>query len=169
MGDDLTSAETVAQRTIEREGMPTPLDIGDGMGLSGAAGQTRLWCETYNVPFPTTEAQAAANLLVWMAKTHLLALVTLSLPLGDAICDWAYNSDVRAAVRGLQGILGVSVDGILGPQTLGAVGVLTEPERAALVRDVAIARVKFLGAGLTHGTIKADFALGLLTRAVSFL
>ena len=41
--------------------------------------------------------------------------------IANLLVDWAVNSGVRTACKGLQRILGVTVDGIIGPQTLNAI------------------------------------------------
>lgn len=52
------------------------------------------------------------------AKIHGDALPD---PISFALLDYAVNSGVSAAIRGLQKVLEVPVDGIFGPQTLTAV------------------------------------------------
>lgn len=39
----------------------------------------------------------------------------------NMLVDWAWNSGVVTAVKALQRIVGVKADGVMGPQTLGAV------------------------------------------------
>lgn len=41
--------------------------------------------------------------------------------IANLLVDWAVNSGVRTACKGLQRILGVKVDGIIGEQTLNAI------------------------------------------------
>ncbi len=58
-----------------------------------------------------------------------------------ALFDFAVNSGVPRAVRQLQSILGVEVDGIVGPQTLAAIS-RADPDD--LVRRLTRARLGFL-------------------------
>lgn len=52
-------------------------------------------------------------------------------PLKYAMFDFAVNSGVKPAIRLLQSVLGVPVDGILGPHTLQAVGTMDARRLAA--------------------------------------
>lgn len=58
-----------------------------------------------------------------------------------AVSDFAYNSGTNTAVKVLQKVLGVSVDGKLGNQTLGACSRLLKPK---LIDDYCNARLEFL-------------------------
>lgn len=57
-----------------------------------------------------------------------------------AVFDWAVNSGVGRSARTLQKIVGVTVDGGIGPMTLGAVGI-HEPEK--LITDMYSRRQAF--------------------------
>ena len=55
---------------------------------------------------------------------------------GDKICnsqianllvDFAINSGCRTAIKSLQGLLDVGVDGVVGPQTIGAINAHSDP------------------------------------------
>ena len=61
--------------------------------------------------------------------------------LDAALFDHAVNSGPVAAIRLLQKILGVKVDGRLGPSTVAA---LRNADRRALIRDFCAARRSFL-------------------------
>lgn len=161
-----TNSETISQRIVQREGMPVAQDVGDGAGLTGIAGQTRAWLDQWNLPAPASEAEAATNIQVWFALSGLAQVVNASLPLGDVVCDWAYNSGVTPAVRGLQTALGVTADGKLGSQTLAA---LAKVDCEFIASEVARERIKFLAAAFTHGQIDVKFCAGLMARAMSFV
>lgn len=60
---------------------------------------------------------------------------------GFAVFDFAINSGPGNAVMTLQRVLGVGVDGVVGPETLGAVA-SADPQ--TLIRDLANARMDFL-------------------------
>lgn len=55
--------------------------------------------------------------------------------------DYAVNSGPKRAARTVQGMLGVTADGVIGPHTLAAIA---EQDLAALIRDLCIARRNFL-------------------------
>lgn len=162
----MTNADTIASRIYDREGMDHDEDIGDGAGVTHIGGQTDVWLAQWSLTAPTDRASAEQNVTAWLRLSGLQAIVDRSLPLGDAVADWAFNSDERAAVRGLQAALGVTVDGTIGPVTLGA---LATADTAALARQVAKDRLHFLGLAFTHGTISMTFASGLIDRSLTFL
>jgi len=59
--------------------------------------------------------------------------------------DFAVNSGVRLAVKKLQGVIGVTVDGAMGPKTLAAVaGYVTTYGLPALIDAVCRERMRFL-------------------------
>ncbi len=64
------------------------------------------------------------------------------LPLGIdlAVFDWGINSGPANGVKGLQGVLGVSQDGLCGPQTLTA-ALAANP--AELIQKICAARLVF--------------------------
>lgn len=58
-----------------------------------------------------------------------------------ALFDYAVNSGPRRAARTVQSLLGVTVDGAIGPRTLAAIA---EQDLNALIRDLCTARRNFL-------------------------
>lgn len=163
----MTNAETVAANIVQREGMPAPQDIGDGAGVTQIGGQTLGWLSQWSLPIPKTEFDAISNIMIWLAKSGQMPIVALSLPLGDVIADWCYTSGLRTGIQGLQGVLGVATDGLIGPKTLDKLR--AEPDPSALVRDVSIRRCKLLAAAFAHGQIKPEFCVGEFDRALSFI
>ena len=168
-----THAETVARNILEREHMPAPADIGDGEGITGAGGMTQAFCMTWGLSFPMTEAQAEANLQIWFTKSGLIDLISLSLPLGDAVADYCYAVSFADGVKALQGVLGVNPDGVIGPVTAAALVNWLDPARSndvhAAVRAVAVSRIEIIAEAITSGASAPKFASGLIGRALTFI
>jgi hypothetical protein len=162
----VTNADQIAANIYDREGMDHDEDIGDGAGVTHIGGQTDAWLAQWSLTAPTDRPSAEKNITAWMVLSGLMQVVNRSLPLGDAVCDFAYVSGERPAVRALQTAIHVPVDGLVGPVTYGALAIV---DAAAVARQVAKARVIFLGAALTNGGLAAKFAGGELSRAASFL
>ena len=48
--------------------------------------------------------------------------------IADCLVSWAWGSGAKTAIRQMQRVLGVTVDGLIGPQTLGAINSSNEKE-----------------------------------------
>ena len=66
-----------------------------------------------------------------------------------AMADYSVNSGPSRAVKELQRILGVGVDGVMGAQTLSAIAARSLPK---LIEDLCFARMEFLRRIPTFGT-----------------
>lgn len=82
------------------------------------------------------------------------------------LVDFGITSGPAIAIQKLQGILAVTVDGILGPETLAALATI-HPED--INNALVAARVKMIGKLISKNHSQAQFAAGWLDRAVSFL
>lgn len=82
------------------------------------------------------------------------------------LIDLGVNSGPAIAVMRLQEILQVTVDGILGPETLGAL-VKLHPEDVNT--HLVIARVKMIGKIVSKNPSQLKFLSGWLDRALQFL
>jgi lysozyme family protein len=160
----MSPGASVAATILAFEG-PGTVTLDDGAGPV-SWGQSQAWLDQFSLTRPTTTAEASANIQDWLVLTGLQQIVNASLPLGTAVADWAFNSGFRVALMALQKILGVTPDGLLGSVTLSAVGKVDGP---ATARQVAKARLEFLGSAITHGQIAPQYAGGLINRAASFL
>ncbi len=67
-----------------------------------------------------------------------------------AVFDFAVNSGPGRAAKTLQRVLGVPQDGVIGPQTLAAIG--RAPGVATIIMDLCDARMMFLRGLPTFGT-----------------
>lgn len=86
--------------------------------------------------------------------------------LREQLIDYGVNSGPAIAIKKLQEILHVDVDGILGPQTLAALSTLhPDDANTALV----VARVKMIGKIVTNSPSQLKFLNGWLDRALQFL
>lgn len=94
-------------------------DVGDGMGIT-RFGQTPIWLEDWGFVPPGNVADAAANYEAWMHKLRLDEVVDKSPLVGYFVTDFAVMSGHIPAIKALQEALGVTADGVIGPQTLGA-------------------------------------------------
>lgn len=82
------------------------------------------------------------------------------------LVDIGVQSGPVAAIEMLQQVLGVPVDGMLGPRTLAALGVL--PWR--VVNDAIVAhRVRFYRDLVKRDPTQSEFSAGWLTRTLEFL
>src|SRR4051812_22475375 len=81
------------------------------------------------------------------------------------LVDFGVNSGPTTAIRELQDLLGVPVDGLLGPQTVAALGALPWH----LVNNGLVgARVRFLEGIVDRDTTQLRFLHGWVRRATSF-
>lgn len=96
-------------------------DLGDGKGLT-IHGQTQEWLDEFGLPTPKNETDAAANYEVWLWQTRIAEVCEIDVGLGHFVADDALHSGLVQAIKDLQRALGgIDVDGIIGPETLGAV------------------------------------------------
>lgn len=82
------------------------------------------------------------------------------------LVDWGVNSGPAVAIKGLQGVVGTTPDGILGPKTLAAVAAM-HPED--VVNGLVAKRVQMIGRIISKNPSQAKFASGWLNRAVEWL
>lgn len=80
------------------------------------------------------------------------------------LVDFGVNSSPKRAIEGLQRVLGVTVDGRLGPKTEAAAN-LTDGRRLAL--KVLANRTRLMGRLITDKPIKAKFAAGWMDRVAT--
>lgn len=82
------------------------------------------------------------------------------------LLDCAVNHGPRQAIRMLQAAIGVTEDGVLGSETLGAIP-LTDNRRIAL--HVLAHRVRFYGRIISRDPSQAVFAAGWTNRAAELI
>ena len=79
----------------------------------------------------------------------------------EILADWAVNSGVRTAVKGVQRLLGVRQDGIVGDMTIAAING-EDPQR--LFYDIKAARKQYYIDIVERKTSNAKFLKGWLNR-----
>lgn len=80
-----------------------------------------------------------------------------------ALLDFAVNSGVSAAIHALQRVLGVAMDGVMGPQTIRAAQV--RPPKA-LVRDLFNQRLALMEAQPTYAHFGEGWRRRVLQTAI---
>lgn len=79
------------------------------------------------------------------------------------ICvDWAWASGAVTAIKQVQRVLGVQVDGIVGEITLGAIN--KHPDQLLLFNRIKEARVAFIDAIIRNNPSQMRFRRGWLNR-----
>jgi len=78
-------------------------------------------------------------------------------PLRLAMIDWSINSGPSRAARAMQEIVGVSVDGIIGPVTMGE---MQKHEPQQLFLHLMAARIVFVAGLVSRDHTQAAFILG---------
>lgn len=125
---------------MEREGGVA--DVGDGKGLT-RYGQTPGWLTQFDFRPPTNPTEAAENYARWLQLTKLDRLIGVVVDdLADIVIDWAVHAGHVSAIRHLQSVLGVPVDGVIGDNTLGA---LARMDRRVVARRVLANRIEQMG------------------------
>lgn len=82
------------------------------------------------------------------------------------LVDFGVTSGPTTAIRHLQTLLGVEVDGILGPETLQALSTVSLRD---LSNHLMCSRLEMIGRILNRDKSQVRFALGWIRRAISFL
>lgn len=154
----MTTADVI-QKILDDEGGIA--DVGDGKGVT-AFGQTPDWIKDNGFPAPTSRDQAGQNYAQWMVKTRLLDVCQIDGFIGWVVTDMAVHFGLSTAVKVLQRSLGVTADGVIGPQTLNA---LDHANAHQFARTIVAAK------GVEYGRVLSNpakdnrpYAKGWLTR-----
>lgn len=86
--------------------------------------------------------------------------------LRSQLLDWAVSSGPFVAIQNLQGILGLELDGLLGPDTLELVN---KADPKLLGNNLVTARVKMICRVITKSPSQLKSLSGLVSRALEFL
>lgn len=86
--------------------------------------------------------------------------------LRNQLIDFGVNSGPAVAISKLQAIVGVEVDGILGPETLAAISLLHPDD---VCNSLVVARVKMICRIVQKNPNQLQFLLGWCDRALQFL
>lgn len=81
--------------------------------------------------------------------------------IANIVVDWAWASGPVTSIKQVQSILGVSVDGVVGPKTLSAVN---SADQHALFSDIHASRLKFVEDIVRRNPTQARFLKGWKDR-----
>lgn len=159
---------TILDRVLLREGGASN-DAADHGGFTNW-GLTSDFLETLTGESWTTQkianlsrVQALALYRSWLQRSRLDALPD-DVEFADAVVDYAVNSGESRAIRAVQKAIGATVDGVMGPQTIGALQACSPVYIHELRRKILAARLRFLGGIITGNPSQAVFAAGWLHR-----
>lgn len=138
MTRDEAASDVIAQVMAYEGGIATV----PGESFVTRFGQTPDWLRTFDLPVPMDAEDAAANYRTWLVRTRLIGVCDYADAFAVAVVDWAVHAGHVAAIRALQGRLGVTVDGIYGPETQAAVDAA---DRLLIARRIVAARLRSLG------------------------
>ena len=135
-------------------------DVGDGMGVT-RFGQTAAWLATYGLPTPQTSDDVMHNYLMWAHITKLDLLCTVDDALSNILIDDSVNDGIHDPVASLQSAVGVTPDGVIGPQTIAAVAA---GDRLKIACFVLCAQIIWDGRSIESKPSNAQFAAGWAVR-----
>ncbi len=138
MTRDEAAAEVLSQVMAWEGGVATV----PGESFVTRFGQTPEWLSTFGLTAPRTPAEALANYRTWLVRTGLIGVCDYADAFAVSVVDWAVHAGHVPAIRALQGRLGVTVDGIYGPETQTAVDIA---DRVVIARRMVSARLRSLG------------------------
>jgi lysozyme family protein len=130
------AAALIVGKVIEREGGIA--DVGDGKGIT-RFGQTTAWLEQFGFKPPINIVEAENNYLTWLVRTRLIGICDRADSLADLVIDAAVHAGHPWAIKALQHALGLTIDGIWGPETQAAVDGCDRPR---IARHVIADRVR---------------------------
>jgi lysozyme family protein len=148
---------------IKREGKPTndPKDHGGRtqLGISEKSNP-----EAWKDGVVTPEEAQAIYTQKYVKSPHFDTVPVDHLR--SQLIDFGVNSGPIIAIQKLQEILGVTVDGELGPETLAALA-MKDPK--VINNQLVIARIKLIGRIVSKNVTQIRFINGWLDRATQFL
>jgi len=152
---------------LEREGPGTPpyQALNDRGGRTAWGISERAHPEAWR-PGPPTKAQAREILVSYYVAPFQPLRGYLQDELFEAVVDDAVMSGASAAMKRLQWVLGMDMDGVAGPKTIEAVKVQNGPRlqrRYVVERAIRIARL------VQHDPTQVTNLVGWITRVLSFL
>ncbi len=148
----------------EGEGVPPYDDPVDRGGRTSWGISERAHPEAWDPGPPNREQARAIYTQVYVAPFD--GLVGLPDRVRTALIDDGVLSGVETAIRSLQRVLGVREDGILGPQTIGA---LSAWEDDRLLLRLVQRRAHRLARIVEREPDQARFVVGWIDRALSLL
>ncbi|MBI1261274.1 MAG: hypothetical protein GC184_06090 [Rhizobiales bacterium] len=87
--------------------------------------------------------------------------------LQEALIDYGVNSGPRQAIKTIQTILSLVVDGVLGPKTVAAINGTSDPRR--LTNQLCCERLRFLGRLVDRDHSQVENIYGWINRVTGFI
>jgi len=87
-------------------------------------------------------------------------------PIAEVIFDYSVNVGTQRAIKTAQTVAGVTVDGVVGPETIHAINRTTYP--AAFMRECTLRRVRYYAELCNRKPEMKKFLLGWVNRALSY-
>lgn len=157
----------IVAEVLQREGgyVNNPADRGGATNFGITTQTYRWWTKNPNADVRNLTEAVAREILtdLYIVRPKISQLHPTIQPF---MTDWSVHSGPILAVQELQKTLGVTVDGEIGPETLGAV---ENMDKSKLLRLLIASRVKMIGRLVQKAPIQATFLPGWLNRVLSFL
>lgn len=159
--------DSIIDDILEREGQGTPpyLDKHDKGGRTSYGISAKAHPDAWR-PGPPTKAQARAIYQREYVKPFRALFDVTSGGVLAALIDDAVLSGVTTAIKRLQAVLRVTIDGVIGPQTIAAVEKVPPnrlQQRVVVNRAIRIARL------VQSDVSTLSFLTGWITRVLSLL
>ena len=166
------SIDSILEDVLKREGWPTYTVHPNDKGGPTKGGITLRTLESWRQRRCTraelkrlTEGEALAILRRRYAEASGIPHI-LDMDLRTQVIDSAVLSGPLLASKDLQRVLGVTVDGIIGPQTLAAI---TRDGAAVVAQRMVVERSLRLARHVQQHPDQLVFLVGWLSRSLSFL
>jgi lysozyme family protein len=108
-------------------------------------GQTPDWLTQWNLMPPSNAAEAAGNYEHVFIATGIAEVIERDVATGHALATFAVHAGETAAIKALQRELHVTVDGVIGPNTLAALDAASD---SVVAHGVVAAYGEHLGIAL---------------------
>lgn len=147
--------DAAIEHTLKEEGgyVNHPSDPG---GITNLGVTARVWEEWVGHPVDEKQMRelTKADVIPLYQRKYWNACRCSELPAGLDLCvfDTAVNSGPGRAIKLLQGCLGITVDGAIGPKTLATANQFKDSALTHLIEDYCSARQAFLISLPTFGT-----------------
>lgn len=154
---------------IQREGGDTITnDPSDRGGRTRYGVSERAHPELWKKGPPTLEQAKALYNRLYVAPFAPLVHVGIDERVRVALIDEAVHSGPKIAIKNLQQVLGIPADGVIGPQTIGAV-IKANGDGQWLLTRLVQNRAKRLARIVEQDYTQARFITGWIVRALSML
>jgi lysozyme family protein len=152
---------------LKREGgfVDNPADRGGATNFGVTAHTFKWWRKDPNADIRTLKEPEAREILtaIFIDRPKISQLPSEIVPF---MSDWAVHSGPFVAIEHLQRALRVTVDGVIGPETLTAA---QNTNKLDLLRLLIALRVKMIGRIVAKAPQQAVFINGWLDRVLGFL